>query len=57
MTGYTVHSGSNEKFADGWDRIFGNEEETEPDAKKPAKKPAAAAKRTRKPAKKGRKKS
>lgn len=23
MTGYTVHSGSNDKFAEGWDRIFG----------------------------------
>lgn len=23
MTGYTVHTGSTEKFSDGWDRIFG----------------------------------
>ena len=22
MTGYTVHTGSTEKFAGGWDRIF-----------------------------------
>lgn len=22
MTGYTVHTGSNEKFAAGWDQIF-----------------------------------
>jgi hypothetical protein len=22
MTGYTVHTGSNDKFRDGWDRIF-----------------------------------
>ena len=22
MTGYTVHTGSTEKFSDGWDRIF-----------------------------------
>ena len=22
MTGYTVHTGSNDKFRDGWDRVF-----------------------------------
>lgn len=22
MTGYTVHTGSTEKFSEGWDRIF-----------------------------------
>ncbi len=22
MTGYTVHTGSSEKFSDGWDQIF-----------------------------------
>lgn len=22
MTGYTVHTGSSEKFSEGWDRIF-----------------------------------
>lgn len=22
MTGYTVHTGSNDKFRDGWDNIF-----------------------------------
>lgn len=22
MTGYTVHTGSNDKFSSGWDRIF-----------------------------------
>ena len=22
MTGYTVHTGSNEKFREGWDKIF-----------------------------------
>ncbi len=22
MTGYTVHTGSSEKFSDGWDNIF-----------------------------------
>lgn len=24
--GYTVHTGSNEKFAAGWDRVFGNQQ-------------------------------
>jgi hypothetical protein len=23
MTGYTVNTGSNEKFSEGWDKIFG----------------------------------
>lgn len=23
MTGYTVHTGTSEKFSNGWDRIFG----------------------------------
>ena len=31
MTGYTVHTGSNENFASGWDQIFSG-------GKKPAKK-------------------
>ena len=22
MTGYTVHTGSNDKFRDGWDQVF-----------------------------------
>ena len=30
MTGYTVHTGSTEKFASGWDRIFqGNDKSAE----------------------------
>ncbi len=24
MTGYTVHTGSNDKFSSGWDRAFGS---------------------------------
>ena len=24
MTGYTVHTGSNRKFREGWDKIFGD---------------------------------
>ncbi len=31
MTGYTVHTGSSEKFTEGWDQVFGG-------AKKPASK-------------------
>lgn len=26
MTGYTVHTGSNEKFSGGWDKIFGGKD-------------------------------
>ena len=38
MTGYTVHTGSNDKFAAGWDQIFSG-------GKKPGKKPAPSAKK------------
>jgi hypothetical protein len=48
MTGYTVHTGSTEKFAEGWDAVFRK-------AAKPKKKPAKAAK-TKAPAKKKAKK-
>lgn len=34
MTGYTVHTGSTEKFSEGWDRIFSG-------ASKPGKKQSA----------------
>ncbi len=43
MTGYTVHTGSNDKFRDGWDRVFsakprpGKKETTKTEAAKPAK--------------------
>jgi hypothetical protein len=33
MTGYTVHTGSTEKFSEGWDRIFGGTRKTS--SKKP----------------------
>jgi hypothetical protein len=39
MTGYTVHTGSTERFAEGWNRIFGGKSGTQ---KKPAKKTAAS---------------
>ena len=47
MTGYTVNTGSNKKFSDGWDRIF-------PGAKTSAARPkkATAAKAAAKPGKK-----
>jgi len=42
MTGYTVHTGSNDKFSSGWDRVFSNP----PKAKTAAKKtPAGTAKK------------
>ncbi len=28
MTGYTVHTGTSKKFSNGWDRIFGGQEQT-----------------------------
>jgi hypothetical protein len=42
MTGYTVHTGSTEKFAAGWDEIFKRGAAKRPAAKKKAaaKKPA-----------------
>lgn len=47
MTGYTVHTGSNEKFSHGWDNIFGGKKSkssagsTKKAAKKSANKQAA----------------
>lgn len=37
MTGYTVHTGSSKKFAEGWDQIF---QGTKPAPKKTPAKPA-----------------
>lgn len=57
MTGYTVHTGSNEDFSSGWDRIFGGQDEPPKTAKAKSKKAAKAKTGGRKPAKKtGRKK-
>ena len=37
MTGYTVHTGSSEKFSQGWDQIFhGQKKEPAKSAAKPA---------------------
>ena len=44
MTGYTVHTGSSKKFAQGWDQIFKGTASTKsakPASKKAAKKKSA----------------
>ena len=51
MTGYTVHTGSNKKFAAGWEQIFGSQKKSSASGTKPAVKPSAA-KRTTKAKKK-----
>ncbi|MDA0834288.1 MAG: hypothetical protein O2955_12965 [Planctomycetota bacterium] len=43
MTGYTVHTGSNEKFSQGWDKVFSGGKKSKTSAgssKKTAKKSA-----------------
>lgn len=53
MTGYTVHTGSTEKFSTNWDQIFSGKKAAAKGnaaakaAAKPAKKQAAAKKKTR----------
>ena len=54
MTGYTVHTGSTEDFAAGWDQIFkknaggkSKAAKSKPGAKKAPKKQAATAKASR----------
>jgi hypothetical protein len=52
MTGYTVHTGSTEKFADGWDQIFGGGKQASAKAgKKGKKKTPQATQRSKKAAK------
>lgn len=57
MTGYTVHTGTSEKFAAGWDQIFSTNKTKSAkkggQKKAEAAKPAAAAKKTAKKAKGG----
>ena len=64
MTGYTVHTGSSEKFSSGWDRIFSNDSgkgkktKQQSAGKKSTKKKAtakAASKSTKKRTKKAKK--
>lgn len=45
MTGYTVHTGSSEKFSQGWDQIFQGQKKQA--AAKPEAKPAASKKGTK----------
>ncbi len=49
MTGYTVHTGSNEKFSESWDKIFKKKKSK---AKAPAEAKNSAASSTRKTKKK-----
>ncbi len=51
MTGYTVHTGSTEKFSDGWDRVFSGAK------KKPRKKPATSSQQRKPKGAKSRKKA
>jgi hypothetical protein len=48
MTGYTVHTGSTEKFSNGWDRIFKDAARQTVKSKKKAgtKSPKAAKKKS-----------
>ncbi len=55
MTGYTVHTGSNDNFRDGWDQIFsGAKKKTSKGSKTRAKKKAPRKKKTRQSDKKKR---
>lgn len=42
MTGYTVHTGTSEAFASGWDRIFSKESGTKAKGTPKPGKPATA---------------
>lgn len=53
MTGYTVHTGSSEEFASGWDRIFGGDEKK---AKSEKQKPNKAKAKAKSSAQKSKKK-
>ncbi len=57
MTGYTVHTGTNDKFAAGWDQIFSSGPAKKAAKKKPeaakAAKSAAPAKKAAKKVKRG----
>jgi hypothetical protein len=53
MTGYTVHTGSSEDFASGWDRVFGGEKKkSQPKGEKPGKGKAKAKSQAKKSKKK-----
>lgn len=46
MTGYTVHTGSTEKFSEGWDHIFKKKKAGAKPAKKKVAKGAKTARKT-----------
>ena len=48
MTGYTVHTGSSDEFAEGWDRIFKKATDKKPTKKKPAKAKKTTSKKKKK---------
>jgi hypothetical protein len=52
MTGYTVHTGSNEQFSTGWDQIFKKSGGAGAKKKAAAKKKSVARAGSRKPARK-----
>jgi hypothetical protein len=52
MTGYTVHTGSNDKFSNGWDQIFANKKTVKKTVAAAEKKPADAAPALKKASKK-----
>jgi hypothetical protein len=48
VTGYTVHTGSNEKFAAGWEQVFGSQKRKKSTSGgKTAVKPSSAKRTTR----------
>jgi hypothetical protein len=60
MTGYTVHTGSTEKFSEGWDQIFSSgkgKKTTASKAKKSSAIPTTEAKKSTKTAKDAKKRS
>jgi len=57
MTGYTVHTGSNEKFTEGWDSIFSKGKAAKSAAKPRKSATKAVAKKSPGKAKAGKKKS
>ncbi|WP_166826874.1 hypothetical protein [Thalassoroseus pseudoceratinae] len=48
MTGYTVHTGSSDEFAEGWDRIFKKSTDQKSTKKTPAKAKKTATKKKKK---------
>jgi hypothetical protein len=57
MTGYTVHTGSTDKFSNGWDQIFSGKKTVKKTATIPEKAEAAAKPLAKSAAKSAKKKS